>query len=109
MGGGEGWTCRDPLGLWFRGTSKQTSRVFQEAQDLGGRHFCHLIPLDTPVLLGIGAAPLGPQSWPGLGLDPIPFPASPTAPTLTAAVPTGTATRIPPASTRLMSQRRQVA
>lgn len=77
----------------------------------GGRHFCHLPPLDhsLPCCFWVSEQPAWvPKSWPGAGLNPTLSQGSPEALTLTAVVPTGTATHIPPASTLLMSLRWQV-
>lgn len=58
-----GHAYRDPLGPWLHDTSKQkASRAFQEAQGLGGRHFCHLPPPDPLLFCASGylRRPLGP-------------------------------------------------
>ena len=107
---GHGGERGKPVGIsWFPGSTGLPSTRLQGLLGClgsGREALCDLSPLDTPLhLLGTRVAPSGPQSWPGLGLNPVSFLGSPTAPTLTSAVPTGTATRIPPASIQLTSQR----
>lgn len=85
-------------------------RSFREAQVLeGGISATCLLWTSLLCFFWVSEQPAWvPKSWPGAGLNPPLSQGSPEALILTAVVPTGTATHIPPASTLLMSLRWQV-